>query len=1090
MIFHFVRIYYHLCIFFLIFNLKHLLEDSYSVKYLEQDLSQYRPSINFWICTEFKEIKEKLNFEFSFSNKANYIKIGELLNATINRLETQLKPKFRFQLKETHLFNRHFCFTVKEADFKVSLNDYVSNFDIKLYAFSNGFLPLFCKSIYSKKSYFKMPNFRIHQQIFLENESPYLSCVQQRNNETNTNFNCLKACFDEANRKDVYFDFYDQNKEINLEFIFKKVVSFNDESDYRNCFTRCYRKDVCFWETYNTVDFAIDFRIDNSDSRFKIDQLVIETRPLLSEFWIQFIGLVTLFTGTSFVGSTSDLLICIFKKLNRQHLIKKYFFSFKFTLILFSLIFLIRKSLSSINDYHHNLDYPNKTWLLNFSLEPTSFSLIVCAPIQYLISSKQNLTKDEDEAILRENNFGELESKTSEGLEKIIDKIYLKYGGNLKSELNYKPSKKVIFKSSSTFVNNKKRISIFERCFRINIEVQIDRHRSMNTIGSLLIVFKNELYELFLTDTRLDFSSDKHFQVREFKIKKLFYRKSDRSLKANCTNYLVKSYCNSRSNCISKCINRHFMHRYSSITTGTIVDKDDFIESIEFDTLIKQFNLTNTFQNSSSSILADLKNSYFNNTFDKSINETCETIFKNEDCELILFDDTFKKGMTINKKQIEIELYHEKAIEVDIQLNLITSILLILNLESILFGSNFASLFILFFSILKSILKLRFYAIYNFIIFLACLIGFTVHVYLIIQNEILTSKLIDAGSFERVDELALPNLIFCLPYEFGERLNVNYQKTGRYLHNKHTPDLTFEKIFNKIIYFNQTEFVDLFAIDKKHIKLSYFFFNNLKCHEIENSIVYKESDFYFKDSIYSLKLFFNENFKNESFFFFYRAKQSKQLIEIYRFDLKDVKYKIKLELFEIQIEDKFELFKNLPKLLFKEQSYLNDASKYLANMKDEFINRFNLTTLKIPLEEKEFEIELNEQLFYQYYLQIQKPIDEKHPSNKNSKRILYNLYEQRFTDQRNLSDKKNYRIDNEPDISFGINFSIRIVKVTNDSNFTKVIQNVLNVLSLWLDVCILDFYKWFKHLICPLKHLYKFLHFLKHFIKPNFELIN
>lgn len=56
----------------------------------------------------------------------------------------------------------------------------------------------------------------------------------------------------------------------------------------------------------------------------------------------------------------------------------------------------------------------------------------------------------------------------------------------------------------------------------------------------------------------------------------------------------------------------------------------------------------------------------------------------------------------------------------------------------------------------------------------------------------------------------------------------------------------------------------------------------------------------------------------------------------------------------------------------------------------------------------------------------------------------------------------NQRISNptidKPDFKFSLSFLARHTELTNEEGYAKLIQSVLNALSIWLNICILDIY--------------------------------
>ena len=73
--------------------------------------------------------------------------------------------------------------------------------------------------------------------------------------------------------------------------------------------------------------------------------------------------------------------------------------------------------------------------------------------------------------------------------------------------------------------------------------------------------------------------------------------------------------------------------------------------------------------------------------------------------------------------------------------------------------------------------------------------------------------------------------------------------------------------------------------------------------------------------------------------------------------------------------------------------------------------------------------------------------DHNQISNSNYKRIFYlNYYRREFCRK------------NESDFTFRISFLKKTLLVTNEDNYGKLILNLLNILSLWLDHTVFDLY--------------------------------
>lgn len=157
------------------------------------------------------------------------------------------------------------------------------------------------------------------------------------------------------------------------------------------------------------------------------------------------------------------------------------------------------------------------------------------------------------------------------------------------------------------------------------------------------------------------------------------------------------------------------------------------------------------------------------------------------------------------------------------------------------------------------------------------------------------------------------------------------------------------------------------------------------------------------------------------------------------------------ESFRIVEEDLFEALKD-PRKLFVKTINIDDATKYIKNLVRNFRNDHQLTTREVSLENRKadsfkssFKLEIDDGLFRQHYFQKQKISDHKYPACTDSKKNYYGTYVQYI---KNHCNKTMFR--------FSISLISRETKVSNEDNYAKLVQNILNSLSLFLDINILQ----------------------------------
>ena len=124
-----------------------------------------------------------------------------------------------------------------------------------------------------------------------------------------------------------------------------------------------------------------------------------------------------------------------------------------------------------------------------------------------------------------------------------------------------------------------------------------------------------------------------------------------------------------------------------------------------------------------------------------------------------------------------------------------------------------------------------------------------------------------------------------------------------------------------------------------------------------------------------------------------------QISKVYNLDLNVEKgdfqvfsvYRIKVEVTEMASSDRFNWIKN-PLSLFLEGNNLQDVDKYLENLFRNFKRVFSVKTLNLPLREQHFKYELDNELFDQYYKQVQNLSDNSAPANLKLFRLALGFF--------------------------------------------------------------------------------------------------
>jgi hypothetical protein len=131
----------------------------------------------------------------------------------------------------------------------------------------------------------------------------------------------------------------------------------------------------------------------------------------------------------------------------------------------------------------------------------------------------------------------------------------------------------------------------------------------------------------------------------------------------------------------------------------------------------------------------------------------------------------------------------------------------------------------------------------------------------------------------------------------------------------------------------------------------------------------------------------------------------------------------------------------------------------------------NCSTQLGPIKKKNFNLDINDALFRQYIFQVQSVIDNSIFDNPcyNEEIIFMSLFF-KFS---------SYEFIDIPEITIEPNLVKYKQLITNDSNFIKFWCNILNLLSLWLNIGILDLHIYIFKLINVIKKKYCFtFHYL------------
>ena len=573
------KIWYCLCLLFSFYSLKLLVDDFYSINYMfvEKKDELYENITNFMICSPLEEIKAKNRLNFSTKETKLLTKV--FLNYTKSSIEDYVDKKDFFKLNESYIYFDKFCFLIDKAKLEnsLSVSKYLQKYLLFLYLYSNGKRPFYYDYALAKNDrgnsiYLRVTKRKVYGKEYLEKK-----CFYFKDPYPSSLFYCLNKCL--KVESELNWGFYEYNDEgvFDLNLISSQTTESGNienleeilESKFSFCLNKCPKND-CFTEIFEIMQIK-EYYYENILLKEKFDKIDFYTRIYrayysTNDFWLQWFGLIALFSNTSVFYLLPFLIILLAKKL--KILNHKYFVlifpKFKIFLVIFSLIFILMQSLLMVKEYDSKSKYPNRTGNANFQFESQPILLTICYPIE-------NLTLNESK-IFENLSFQQIEQITENGNEKFIENKTLYYGLT-RRELHLIKKSKVLFKT--IILNNQ---SFLSRCFPAEIEFEKTRYKSMITFNRLIIYFKTKYFEVYLSRKDNPFTSETAYFKGEFYANIGVTKYSIYSKKSNCLNYKEDGVlnCDNQYSCVDRCISVKYIENYKNINTRSIIDKDHF----------------------------------------------------------------------------------------------------------------------------------------------------------------------------------------------------------------------------------------------------------------------------------------------------------------------------------------------------------------------------------------------------------------------------------------------------------------------------------------------------------------------------------
>lgn len=397
----------------------------------------------------------------------------------------------------------------------------------------------------------------------------------------------------------------------------------------------------------------------------------------------------------------------------------------------------------------------------------------------------------------------------------------------------------------------------------------------------------------------------------------------------------AKFNCSSRRSCIEKCYLYRFVDKHKRLPLMNLFEED-------FD---------------------KFKHLYFSNQYDRELLSECSKQFKVPDCLEIsslrymknvpIQIDNFKVLLLNRPTEMDNEIHFESNYLVDISIELF-------NLYSCIGILSLA---------ISSLKRQPLGACVRFLVRLGCALCFLVHVYLIMigSRQVALSRFF---TFEELERNALdgqdgvPTINICVDLENDSirkffDLNVTSVESGADLEQQ-TRQIYIERLVDRIQYLNEnyelTVESNLSKLDKT-IELSTFFFATKKCFRIKTTVDPQDTRLLLIRELLSFKFKPELNDLHYELLILHPANSLEPMDDRAQFK------------FAHTYDVKFIVLYHLKYNFFDQIHYAS-----LDALKDEFKNKFNSSTLKLPLTREYFDLKINDTLF-ESFLKNQTALD-------------------------------------------------------------------------------------------------------------------
>ena len=607
---------------------------------------------------------------------------------------------------------------------------------------------------------------------------------------------------------------------------------------------------------------------------------------------------------------------------------------------------------------------------------------------------------------LEKKTMSEIERATDNALDGALEAIYLDYcGRSFRTEYDVRP--KILFQD-------------FRRCFPLSMNLN---YPMLPFKPKLTIKFKRKVNFFFDLPTVYVLSENEDLNAKSFKLygEYAFQQRIVKRLRSGgCVDYKEKHMnCSGRQNCVERCIARKFIERYNRTTFGygQVIDREWFSPSEWNSSQLRR-------------ITEDIESVYEN------IRRECEKeIPDGKECDEIEFKETVQFNR-LNVFTKEINLQFDVVRFVEEMPSSLRMALNLLSIQSIFFGFTLLKLFWLVYEFLQPKWRVRQDKFVWFLVCLLCSLGCSWNTIRML-DVIVNGELVPTEHYEVAKQIQMPVVVFCIQID-QSLIDRNHRLTGNYL-EKLTRLMNVSSTFESIAYLNESN--EWMPFDLNWVER--FFLLNMKCFRVNIDQSYHLNQFHFSDDTEVLRINFSEIEHNRLVHFMTQSRETAEFSKIVYLDYSwRPSYSIAHEASLYKYADRFSFFRS--HFAYFPEDDLNDLHGQLLELQG---NEPDRRTLSLPLTEEHFRLKVDEE-YFEHLFSVRMQKNRNKPTN----------YQQLF-----VANHLEFESNSKSSFRLTLVFLRGVVHCTNEVNYATLIISLLNLLSIWLELGVLDLRPYLVH---------------------------